>query len=279
MRIILSLISLFCCIHTAVANEALMLLKEYKDQDVTGWVMSEKLDGVRGYWNGKVLLTRQNHQLFPPDYFLENFPPFPIDGELFSERGKFEEISSITRSLSDKGWHKLKLYVFDVPHAKGDLFQRLQLLQEYLAKYPSPYIEIIQQLPIENKQAIGKFLDQIEKLGGEGVVVRNPKASYTTGRSSQILKVKRAQDEECTVVAHHQGKGQFHNVMGSLSCENHRGVFKIGSGFSLAERANPPPIGSVITYKYRGETAKGKPKFATYWRQRETEQQKLTDNE
>ncbi|MFC0323738.1 DNA ligase [Gallibacterium melopsittaci] len=271
MRFLLGLCC-FCYCSIVIAKESVMLLNEYRDQDLQGWVMSEKLDGVRGYWDGKQLVTRQENRLFPPEYFIKDFPPFAIDGELFSERGKFEEISSITRSLEDKGWHKLKLYVFDVPKAQGDLWQRLAVLQDYLVKHPSSYIEIIPQLPIENKQAVFQFLDQVEKLGGEGVVVRNPKAEYLVGRSNQILKLKRHQDEECTVIAHHKGKGQFHNVMGSLTCENYRGKFKIGSGFSLAERTNPPPIGSVITYKYRGETAKGKPKFATYWRQRVTVQ-------
>ena len=54
----------------------------------------------------------------------------------------------------------------------------------------------------------------------------------------------------------------------SLTCENHRGKFKIGSGFNLNERENPPPIGSTITYKYRGLTNSGKPRFATYWREK-----------
>ncbi|OBW91674.1 DNA ligase [Gallibacterium salpingitidis] len=268
MRYCYYLLCYFIAITTVMAKDTMMLLQEYRDQDVAGWVMSEKLDGVRGYWTGKQLLTRQDNPLHPPAYFIEQFPPFAIDGELFSERGKFEEISSITRSSGDKGWHKLKLYVFDVPQAEGNLFQRLQVLQDYLTTHPSPYIEIITQLPIKHKQDIEQFLDQVDKLGGEGIVVRNPNARYVVGRSSQILKLKRYQDEECTVIAHHKGKGQFHNVMGSLTCENHRGTFKIGSGFLLADRANPPAIGSVITYKYRGETAKGKPKFATYWRQR-----------
>lgn len=105
-------------------------------------------------------------------------------------------------------------------------------------------------------------------MQGEGVVVRNPSAPYERKRSSQILKLKTARDEECTVIAHHKGKGQFENVMGALTCKNHRGEFKIGSGFNLNERENPPPIGSVITYKYRGITNSGKPRFATYWREK-----------
>ncbi|MBN6064029.1 DNA ligase [Aggregatibacter actinomycetemcomitans] len=250
----------------------LMLLESYKHQNVTGWVMSEKLDGVRGYWDGKQIFTRGGVQLNPPTYFLEKFPPFAIDGELFSQRDQFADISSIVRAYQDKGWHKLKLYVFDVPDAEGDLFTRLAQLKTYLAQNPSDYIEIIEQIPIENPQHIQQFLQQVEQLKGEGIVIRNPNAPYERKRSSQILKLKTALDEECTVVAHHKGKGQFENVMGSLTCKNHRGQFKIGSGFKLDDRINPPPIGAVITYKYRGLTNKGKPRFATFWRATEQAQ-------
>ncbi|WP_109078709.1 DNA ligase [Aggregatibacter kilianii] len=254
--------SLFCY----AGKPDLMLLESYSNQNVTGWVMSEKLDGVRGYWDGKQLFTRGGVQLNPPAYFLEKFPPFAIDGELFSQRDQFAEISSIVRSYEDKGWDKLKLHVFDVPNAKGDLFSRLATLKAYLAQHPNQYIEIIEQIPIESPQHIQQFLQQVERLKGEGVVIRNPKAPYERKRSSQILKLKTALDEECIVIAHHAGKGQFENVMGSLTCENHRGRFKIGSGFKLDERLNPPPVGSSITYKYRGLTNTGKPRFATYWR-------------
>ena len=243
-----------------------MLLETYKNQNVTGWVMSEKLDGVRGYWDGKQLFTRGGITLSPPTVFLAEFPPFAIDGELFSQRDQFAEISSIVRAYQDKGWHTLKLYVFDVPDAKGDLFARLATLKTYLAKHPSQYIKIIEQTPIESPEHIRQFLQQVEQQKGEGIVIRNPNAPYERKRSSQILKLKTALDEECTVIAHHAGKGQFENVMGSLTCENHRGQFKIGSGFKLEDRMNPPPIGSQISYKYRGLTNKGKPRFATFWR-------------
>ena len=230
--------------------------------------MSEKLDGVRGYWDGKQLFTRGGITLSPPKDFLAEFPPFAIDGELFNQRDQSAEISSIVRSQQDKGWHKLKLHVFDVPDAKGNLFERLAQLKIYLAQHPTAPIEIIEQIPIESPQHIRQFLQQVEQQKGEGIVIRNPNAPYERKRSAQILKLKTALDEECTVIAHHAGKGQFENVMGSITCENHRGQFKIGSGFKLADRLNPPPIGSSITYKYRGLTNKRKPRFATYWRKK-----------
>lgn len=120
-------------LHYATANAPdLMLLHNYTDQDVSGWVMSEKLDGVRGYWDGKQLFTRGGVALAAPAYFTRDFPPFAIDGELFSERNQFEHISSTVRSMKGEGWDKLKLYVFDVPNAQGNLFERLATLENYL---------------------------------------------------------------------------------------------------------------------------------------------------
>ncbi|QLB15475.1 DNA ligase [Mannheimia granulomatis] len=264
------LLLLFCFSSTLFAKSLdLMLLGQYKDQDIEGWVMSEKLDGVRGFWDGKQLISRQGYPLNPPDYFVKNFPPFAIDGELFSDRGKFEEISSIVRSTEPKGWYKLKLHIFDVPNASGDLFERLNSLKHYLNQHPTPYIEIIEQIPIQDKAHLEQFYQSILTKGGEGVVVRNPKAHYIQGRSAQILKIKPVFDEECTVIAHYKGKGKYADKLGAISCENHRGRFRIGSGFKDKDRENPPPIGSIVTYKYRGLTESGKPRFATFLRKRE----------
>ncbi|MDO4697337.1 MAG: DNA ligase [Pasteurellaceae bacterium] len=249
----------------------LMLLGQYQHQDVSGWVMSEKLDGVRGFWDGKQLLSRQGYPLNPPDYFVKDFPPFAIDGELFSERGKFDEISATVRATNPKGWYKLKLHVFDVPNAQGDLFQRLASLERYLQENPTPHIAIIPQIPVQNSAHLQQFFSEIQQLGGEGVVVRNPNSPYIHGRSAQILKLKAVLDEECTVVAHHKGKGKYADKLGAITCENQRGRFRIGSGFKDKDRDNPPPIGSQITYKYRGLTASGKPRFATFWRVRADE--------
>ncbi|MDH2997537.1 ATP-dependent DNA ligase [Pasteurellaceae bacterium LFhippo2] len=243
----------------------LMLLEQYKDQNIDGWVMSEKLDGVRGFWDGKQLLSRQGYPLTPPDYFVQGFPPFAIDGELFSERNKFDEISATVRA-NKKGWHKLKLYVFDVPNAEGNLFERLAVLKQYLEQNPTPYIEIIEQIPVKNKEHLNQFFSQIQSLKGEGVVIRNPNSPYIEGRSAQILKYKTILDEECRVVAHHKGKGKYADKLGAITCENHRGQFRIGSGFKDKDRENPPPINALITYKYRGLTSTGKPRFATFWR-------------
>lgn len=266
-------LKLFCLllglgVARGVQAENLMLLKSYTNQNLQGWVMSEKLDGVRGFWNGKKLLTRGNRTLTPPHYFLQNFPTFAIDGELFTKRNDFQRISSIVRSQKDKGWSDVKLYVFDVPNAKGNLMQRLAKLKNYLAEHPAPHIVVLEQIPIQSRQQVQDFLNHVIAQKGEGIVVRNPNAPYEHQRSSQILKIKPQQDEECTVTAYYPGKGKYAQWLGAIGCKNQRGTFKIGSGFTDEERKNPPAIGQVITYKYRGLTEKGLPRFATFWRVR-----------
>ncbi|VVM19191.1 DNA ligase (ATP) (EC [uncultured Gammaproteobacteria bacterium] len=112
----------------------LFLLKTYDDKkSVVGWVMSEKFDGIRGFWNGKQLLTRGGQQIITPDWFIENYPPFSIDGELWTKRGDFEEISSIVRRKNpDNRWRAITHQIFEVPNQEGGLLDRLKVLQDYL---------------------------------------------------------------------------------------------------------------------------------------------------
>ena len=253
---------LFCANASA---QDLLLAREYQHQDVRGWAMSEKLDGVRAFWNGKELLSRNGHAFTPPTAFLRAFPPFPLDGELYSRRGQFEQISGAVRS-SRGDWSQIRLHVFDVPHAQGNLYARLAVLQQWLDTHPQANIVPIAQHPVENFAQVQAYLREIEAGGGEGVMLRDPQAAYQGGRSDQLLKLKSEQDGECTVTAHHAGKGKYRGKLGALSCRNEYGEFRIGSGFSDTDRGHPPPIGTVITYRYRGFTARGVPRFPSYVR-------------
>ncbi len=258
----------YLLVFTSTAQaEALLLAQEYLQQDVRGWAMSEKLDGVRAFWNGKQLLSRNGYAFTPSPGFTRDFPPFALDGELYSSRAQFERISAVVRS-SKGDWSTLKLHVFDVPHAQGNLYQRLAVLQEWLKAHPQANIVCIAQHEVRNFAQVQAFLRQIEAGGGEGVMLRDPNAGYAAGRSNQLLKLKSHQDAECTVTAHHAGKGKYTGKLGAFTCRNEYGEFRIGSGLSDADRGNPPPVGTVITYRYRGFTAKGLPRFPTYVRVR-----------
>lgn len=246
----------------------LILAKEYKNQEITGWAMSEKLDGVRAYWDGKQLISRQGNVFTPPAHFTRGFPNFALDGELFIGRGQFEQTSAAVRSRQGD-WSKIKLYVFDAPDFSGSLKQRLDNVRAHLRRNPRANLVVIEQHTVKNAAHVQQFLRQVEQLGGEGVMLRHPTLPYVGGRSSQLLKVKSAHDAECVITAHHEGKGRNAGRLGAVSCQNELGEFRIGSGFSDAQRDNPPPIGSTITYQYRGFTQKGTPRFATFLRVRQ----------
>ena len=260
-------------VQVALATKPdLFLLKTYDDsKDVVGWVMSEKLDGIRGFWTGKELLTRGGMKLTPPKWFIKNYPPFAIDGELWTKRNDFENISSIIRSKNSKQrWKSVSHNIFEVPSQSGGLLKRLSVLKEYLRENPNPYLKILPQTVINAKGQVADFLKEVSADKGEGVVVRNPNTLYQTGRLSSALKVKQYLDAECTVLEILPGKGKYQNMMGSVLCQTDSGKkLKIGSGFKDKDRANPPAIGSKITFKYYGFTKKGSFKYPVYLRVRQ----------
>jgi len=249
----------------------LLLLKKYDEgMPVKGWVMSEKLDGVRAYWDGGKLLSRSGKEFHPPKWFIKDFPPFAIDGELWSKRKDFENISSITsKKIPHKGWKNLTYNIFEVPNQQGGLFKRLDVLEKYLLKYPNPYIKIISQIPCKSKSHLQQFYHKILEKGGEGVVLRNPNAAYISKRTKEALKLKPFEDTECEVLGYKKGQGKYSTVTGSLICQLQNGkIIKIGSGLSENQRANPPKIGSIITFKYQGFTKNGLPRFPVFLRVR-----------
>lgn len=248
----------------------MLLLSVYKNQDINGFVMSEKLDGVRGYWDGKKLLSRQGKIIQAPQFWLENFPPFALDGELYTKRDDFENIASIINSSKRQDdWKEIKLYVFDLPDANGTLFQRLEILQDYLNQNPNDFIKIIPQIKITSKEQMQEYFEDIIANKGEGVVLRDPNIAYEAKRSQKALKYKARNEANCEVVKINKGKGKYKDLMGSLECQMLNGVkFKIGSGFSDENRANPPQIGDIITFVYENLNKDNIPKFPRYLRVR-----------
>jgi len=263
----------------------LLRLSEYKDQNVSGWLASEKLDGVRAYWDGENLLSRQGKELNAPLSFTKNFPKFALDGELYAKELKFEEIqATVMDKLPDeKAWQRLKFHIFDVPEASGGLLDRLEILAKFLKNEPNHNLIIIKQIKMRDNAQFLKFAESIIVKGGEGAVVRDPNTPYERKRSKNALKFKKFKDAECEVVSINKGSGKYAKATGSLTCkaigskedkekagEPKAGtIFKIGSGLSDKNRQDPQKIGSIITYKFQNLTANGKPRFPIFLRVRE----------
>lgn len=267
------MLKLFVALFLLFVNlNALTLQKAnvYSDQNISGWMMSEKLDGIRAFWNGKKLLTRQNKIINAPEWFTQNLPPFSLDGELWTKRGEFENIQSIVMDkVPSAKWSEIKYMIFEVPHAEGNFTARLALAQKYRDIHKLRHVEIIEQRVCQDAKELDKFLRIIVAKGGEGVVIKDGSKEYFEGRSSSILKVKLSQDMEAEVIGYKAGNGKFIKMMGSLQVELENGVqFFLGSGFSDEERKYPPAIGDIVTFKYYGFTKYGKPKFASFIRVR-----------
>ncbi len=250
------------------ASDLLLLNRYTPDVDVTGWLMSEKLDGVRAYWSGSDLLTRQGNRIAAPSWFTEGLPPFELDGELWSKRGDFERIQSIvSRNQPHEGWRELSYNIFEVPHAEGGLLARLDKLQTFLRAHPLAHVRVIEQIPCRGAEHLQARLQAVEAMGGEGLVVRHPDTPYTTGHSDQSLKVVSFETMEGEVVGYREGKGKYTGMTGALELEiDGARRLLLGSGLSDEQRREPPPLGTLVTFKYRGLTSGGLPKFATFLR-------------
>jgi DNA ligase-1 len=237
------------------------------------WV-SEKLDGVRAYWDGERLWSRRGNPFQAPDWFVSDFPPQPLDGELWLGRGHFAQLSGIVRTVRpvDADWRSVRFMVFDLPSADQTFDQRLPRLRELVSQAGSPYLALVEQQRPGNHQQLMARRDKVIAVGGEGLMLRRGASVYKAGRSDDLLKVKRFDDAEAIVVGILPGKGKYQGMMGALRvrlADNRE--FRIGGGFSDAERAEPPPPGSVITFKHSGHTATGLPRFASFLRMRNDE--------
>jgi len=113
-----------------------------------------------------------------------------------------------------------------------------------------------------------KELDRVTAAEGEGVMIKAPNSPYENKRSNFLLKVKKFDDAEATVIGHQKGTGRCSAMCGAILVRGDDGIeFKIGSGFNDDQRRKPPKIGIRVTYKYMGKTNAGKPRFPIFMRE------------
>ncbi len=236
--------------------------------DLTDWWMSEKLDGLRAFWDGKQFLSRQGNLFHAPDWFVAGLPAEPLDGELWIGRKQFQRTVSIVRR-QDKSelWKEVRFLVFDAPGCDGGFEARLEYLAEAIRAKRQPYAQLHEHQRCRGLSQIREELARVEALGGEGLMLRQPGSVYEIGRSFTLLKVKTFRDAEAIVLGHQPGKGRFKGLLGALAVQLPDGTeFSVGTGFSDAQRAAPPPAGSVITFRYQELSDGGVPRFPSFVR-------------
>jgi DNA ligase-1 len=245
-----------------------LLLAETWDNalDLSGWWMSEKLDGVRAYWDGKQFLSRQGNLYHAPKWFVDALPNVPLDGELWLDRRQFQRTVSIVRR-QDKSdhWKEVRFVVFDAPNAGGSFEERMAFLAETFKGGALPYAQALEQIRCKGLSALRDELARIESLGGEGLMLREPESKYEAGRSSTLLKVKNFKDAEAVVLGHQPGKGKHKGRLGALAVQLPDGTeFAVGTGFTDKQRDDPPPVGATITFRYQELSKAGVPRFPSF---------------
>lgn len=257
----------------AVTKPDLLLAQDYQDNiDVSQYWVSEKLDGVRAYWDGKQLISRGGNIIQAPAWFTADFPPRPLDGELWLARQQFAQILSTVSKQQpvSSEWQQLAYYIFELPQAEGTFTERIRMMQLLVQQQNSPYLQVVPQFRVADRATLLATLTQLEQAGAEGLMLHHQDAHYKTGRSADLLKLKTYQDAEATVIGYRPGRGKYQGMVGALIVRTPEGLeFAIGSGLTDALRQTPPAIGSEITYRYNGYTSNGIPRFARFLRERQ----------
>ena len=250
---------------------ALLLAETWDgEQDISGWYWSEKLDGVRALWDGTGFRSRNGNLYHAPAWFTAGLPNTLLDGELWSGRKQFQRTVSIVRRHDGNDlWRTIKFLVFDAPAIPEPFEQRLSHVQQLFIRSPTQYVSLLDQQPCRDRHHLDQQLEQVLALGGEGLMLRQPGSPYESGRSSTLLKVKRFLDAEARVIEHLPGTGRHKGGLGAVLVKLPSGIqFSVGSGFTDAQRNNPPAIGSMITFRYQELSDRGVPRFPTFVRVR-----------
>lgn len=306
--------------------EFLQLAQTYKSDkhDIRGWLLSEKLDGERCFWDGgyslgkrvsripyankinkhKVstgLWTRYGKVVRAPDSFIDAMPRGTVlDGELYT--GNLQRLSSIVkRDDPDSRWGSVKFHVFDSPmrffttprtvnnpHFKLTFdglydtgmvgYNNLMTFYEELSKTDNKVtndtVILHKQVTVYSPDDLKTYMElfQGKDVNAEGCIIRNGYVKWEPVRSNFILKHKFKDDGRGVVIEELPGKGRLEGKLGSIRVRVtelagkeviHGPIFKIGTGFSDAER--------TISYKdqevkftYSRLTNNGTPKEARF---------------
>ncbi len=250
------------------AGPPLLLAERWDNaQELAGWWLSEKLDGVRAYWDGTSLISRLGNRFHAPPWFLEGLPPdIPLDGELWIGRKAFQRTVGIVRRQDQTElWKEVRYIAFDAPGVDAAFEGRLAAIRAHVLRRRPPYLSAHEHAMCTGLDHLRAELARVEALGGEGLMVRRPESRYEVGRSLTLLKIKTFRDAEARVLGHLKGAGRHKGRLGALLVELADGTqFSVGTGFSDAERESPPPVGSLITFRYQELSDGGVPRFPSY---------------
>lgn len=192
--------------HCCSGHISVMLAQTYEPDkhDPSGWLMSEKLDGVRCFWNGTTLFSRNGVKIRAPKEWVDMMPAIALDGELWTGRDDFHKAVTITihREHGMDEWKDVKYMVFDAPMVPGTFQERIAVAKKAIDEKPNKTVQLIKQSVCKSATHLETLMDEVCGGQGEGVMIKDPKSDYHRKRSYSLLKVKRFEDAEATVIGH-----------------------------------------------------------------------------
>lgn len=138
--------------------------------DPTHLWISEKLDGVRAFWDGRQLWSRRGKVWNAPAWFLAQLPPdLPLDGELWIGRGQFEYTSGVCRSSRQDDWERVQYMVFDTPGWPDEPVEaRWDRLRTHFTRLSSDEMQTppsVRHLGLLTQSAGVYFVEQVQCTG------------------------------------------------------------------------------------------------------------------
>lgn len=225
------------------------------------WFASEKFNGQRAFWDGRMLLSSYGNRIYAPDWWIKQWIrgyPGWLDGELYIGVGQLEQLRSIvgrTVNLIPERWDSVRYMIFDAPMV-GQPF--------------NPHHEMINvaHTPLMSWEQCCNMRDRVLAFGGEGLMLRR-RGSYWVGeRTRSLVKIKKRMVGSGIVIGHNPGRKKYSGMVGSLQVRDAAGREFVVSGLRDAERHGTAfGIGTPIQYWFLEYTAKNDiPKEARIYR-------------
>lgn len=243
--------------------------------DIHNYLVSEKLDGVRGFWDGNHMWSRQGIRILLPQRIKDKLPATPLDGELWAGRGGFSKVSGLINrdNPHHPDWENIQYGVFDTTMPNTPFgFRHVQLYGMLPYYSPEEPVFLLQQLHYSNHRDLQNHFDNIIEQGGEGLMLHQFENLYLGERTNNLLKFKQENELTATVLGYKPGEGKYLGKVGSLKVKSENGrEFYVGSGLTDALREAPPNIDSRVCVQHTGFTEHGLPRFPRFVAKTESE--------
>jgi len=179
----------------------LLLANKWEEKiDPTGWWISEKLDGMRAFWDPAkgCLLSRLGNEVLCPKALLAGLPDVALDGELFLGRGRFQELMSVVKNTANLGrvdgpWKDVVYTVFDMPQHGGKFEQRMEALRSKLSEaLPAgvhAFARCHPQQVCKNRAHLEEELKRVQNQGGEGLMLRRAGSQPSKSRGDHYISL------------------------------------------------------------------------------------------